>query len=109
MDRMKRVGRRRTAWRRAMWLVVLVLLVGVAARGDEPYARSRDYDLQNSRLELRFDTTNRKIMGTVTHTLAPLREGLKQIEFDSVNLTISGVAVGGKPARFESAGAKLLV
>ena len=109
MDRMKRVGRRRTAWRRAMWLVVLVLLVGVAARGDEPYARSRDYDLQNSRLELRFDTTNRKIMGTVTHTLAPLHDGLKQVEFDSVNLTISGVTVGGKPVRYEATGGKLRV
>ena len=101
--------RKQAAWLRAAVLMILVVAAGLVARGDEPYARSRDYDLQNARLELRFDTANRKVMGTVTHKLAPLRDALKQVEFDSVNLTISSVTVSGKPARFETTGGKLQV
>jgi len=104
MDRLKQ-----SAWLNAAALVIVVLVAGIAARADEPYARSREYDLQNARLEMRFDTASRKVMGTVTHTLAPLRSGLKQVEFDSVNLMILSVTVGGKPVQFETTGGKLKV
>ncbi len=90
------------------WLVAALLLAGVA-RADEPYARTRAYDLQNARMELRFDLEQRKVIGEVTHTLAPLRDDLKEIEFDAVDLKIASVTVGGKPARFETRTGKLLV
>ena len=111
MNEIERSRAPQAGWQRAMWLVLAIVVVGagVAAAGDEPYARSREYDLQNTRLEMRFDTAKRKVIGTVTHTLAPLREGVKQIEFDSVDLTIASVVVGGKPVRFETAQGKLRV
>ncbi len=90
-------------------LAVALLVCAVAVRADEPYARSRDYDLQNARIALRFDLEQRKVMGEVTHTLAPLRGDLTRLAFDSVGLTIASVAVGGKPAKFETTPTQLLV
>jgi len=91
----------------------LLLAVGLlsipAARADEPYARTRTYDLQNARLQLRFDVAEKRVMGEVTHTLAPLRDGLTQLEFDSVGLTISSVTIAGRPAKYETSATKLLV
>ena len=54
MNSVERMERRRLRLRA---FTVLVLLCGCAGvlRADEPYARSRDYDLQHSRVALRFD------------------------------------------------------
>jgi aminopeptidase N len=76
---------------------------------DEPYARNREYDLQHSRIALRFDVQEKKVIGDVTHTLAILHEGTSKIEFDSVGLTIQNVAVNKAPAKFESTASKLIV
>ena len=43
-----------------------ILVVALHLRADEPYARSRDYDLQHSRIALRFDLENKKVIGDVT-------------------------------------------
>ncbi len=96
-------------WRRAAVLLGIALLIGAASRADEPYAPSRDYDLQNARIALRFDMEQRKVMGEVTHTLAALRDGLPRLAFDSVALTISSVAVNGRPAKFETTATQLLI
>jgi hypothetical protein len=42
-----------------------------APRGcaDEPYARSRDYDLQHSKIALRFDLEHKKVLGDVIHSI----------------------------------------
>ena len=39
---------------------------------DEPYARSRNYDLQHSKIVLRFDLAKKQVFGDVTHTIAVL-------------------------------------
>ena len=90
-------------------LLLFFLLLVAAVRADEPYARSRDYDLQNARISLRFEVEQRKVIGEVTHTLAALRNGLTRLAFDSVNLTITGVSVGGRPAKYETTATQLLV
>lgn len=106
--------------RRVVWVGVLqpafsaVLCLAMlgsapAAQADEMYARSRTYDLQNARIELRFDLAERKVMGDVTHTLAPLGDGLRELEFDSVDLKIASVTVDGKAAQFETTKTKLRV
>ena len=78
-------------------------------RADEPYARSRDYDLQHSKIALRFDVDQKKVIGDVTHTLAILRDGTPSIAFDSVGLTIQGVTVNKASAKFETTASKLIV
>src|SRR5215472_8916064 len=94
----------RTARLAAMMLaVVLALAVGASsARGDEPYARSRDYDLQHSKIVLKFDVEKKQVIGDVTHSLAILRDGTSRIWFDSVGLSIHAVTVNKATAKFET-------
>src|SRR6202453_2312371 len=77
-----------------------LLLLPALAGADEPYARSRDYDLQNVKTHLWFDLDQRKVRGEVTHTLAMLRDDVAQIQFDSVDLKIAAVTLDGKDAKF---------
>jgi aminopeptidase N len=100
---------------RSGWLAALVLAATLLggyepnAWGDEPYARSKDYDLQHSRIALKFDVEKRKVIGDVTHSLAILREGTSKIWFDSVGLDIHSVTVNKAAAKFESTDTRLIV
>lgn len=94
---------------RTLLLLAVALVCGTAALADEPYARSRSYDLQNARIQLRFNLEQRRVMGEVTHTLAAIRDGVTQLEFDSVDLKILSVSVAGRPAKYETTATKLLV
>jgi hypothetical protein len=89
--------------------LVAILLTAIRLRSDEPYARTRDYDLQHSKIALRFDLDQKKVLGDVSHTVAILRDGTSKIAFDSVGLTIQSVTVNKSPAKFETIPAKLLV
>jgi aminopeptidase N len=92
-----------------LWCFVATVFGSVALRADEPYARSRNYDLQHSRIALRFDLENKKVIGEVTHTLALLREGLDQVSFDSVGLQIHSVKINKSAAKFEITPKNLIV
>ena len=100
---------------RIRWTIFTLAAIAALAvasmhlRADEPYARNRDYDLQHSKIALRFDVDQKKVIGDVTHTLAILRDGTSSVAFDSVGLTIQGVAVNKAPAKFETTASKLIV
>jgi aminopeptidase N len=98
---------------RRFWLGVAFLAACALAPpslfADEPYARSRDYDLQHSRIVLRFDTAQKQVTGDVTHSLAILRNNTVRISFDSVGLNIHTVTVNRAPAKFETTETKLFV
>ena len=98
---------------RAAFLAFAELLgIFIAApqlRADEPYARSRDYDLQHSKISLRFDIDQKKVLGEVTHSLSILRDGSSKITFDSVGLNIQGVTLNKAPAKFEISADKLII
>jgi aminopeptidase N len=87
----------------------LLLLSALILRADEPYAPSRDYDLQHSKVVLRFDLDQKKVIGAVTHTVTPLREGLDKVSFDSVGLQIESVKVNKGNAKFSTTDKKLIV
>ena len=89
--------------------IVTLILCGLQLRADEPYARTRDYDLQHSKMVLHFDVDQKKILGDVTHTVFLLRDGTSKIAFDSVGLTIQSVTVNKSTAKFETTAAKLIV
>jgi len=76
---------------------------------DEPYARSRDYDLQHSKIALRFDLEQKKVLGEVTHSLSILRDRTTKIVFDSAGLTIQKVTINKTAAKFETAAEKLSI
>ena len=89
----------------AMWLLSGVGLL----RADEPFARSKDYDLQHSKIALRFEPEQKKVIGDVTHSLALLRDGLENISFDSVGLQIESVRLNKTAAKFSTNDSKLVV
>src|ERR1700735_1725803 len=86
-----------------------VLLFSTTARADEPYARSKDYDLQNVKTHLWFDVEQKKVRGEVTETISMLRDGTEKIKFDSVDLTIHNVTLDGKDAKFSTTDKELIV
>ena len=88
-------------------LLAAVLLVA-PARSDEPFARSRDYDLQHSRIVLKFDVDQKKLIGDVTHSLSILKN-TNRLWFDSVGLTIQSVLVNKSAAKFETRDDKLII
>src|SRR5882762_1497574 len=93
--------------RRAFLALAALLAIFIAAprlRADEPYARSRDYDLQHSKIAMRFDLDQKKILGEVTHSLSILRDVTTKIAFDSAGLTIQKVTVNRTAAKFETTG-----
>ena len=95
--------------RQTVMLAVLALGGTLILRADEPYARSKDYDLHHSKVALRFDLDQRGVIGDVTHTISLLRNGLDKIWFDSVGLEIESVQLNGKKATFETTDARLIV
>jgi aminopeptidase N len=98
--------------RRTFLALAALLAIFIAApqlRADEPYARSRDYDLQHSKIALRFDLGQKKVLGEVTHSLSILRDGSTKIAFDSVGLTIQSVTLNKAAAKFETSSDKLII
>ncbi|MGA8143207.1 MAG: M1 family aminopeptidase [Candidatus Acidiferrales bacterium] len=85
---------------RCALLLAIALAIPVACRADDPYARSRDYDLQNVRTHLWLSAGKKTIRGEVTHSISILRDNVSQIRFDSVDLKIEDVTLDGKPAKF---------
>src|SRR5215471_16365552 len=93
----------------SMAALLVVFIAALQLRADEPYARSRDYDLQHSKIALRFDLEQKKVLGDVTHTVSLLREGTSQIAFDSSDLTIQSVTMNKSAAKFTTTAGKLNV
>jgi aminopeptidase N len=85
----------------------VALLIPAKGRADDPYARSRDYDLQSVRTHLWFDLEQHGIHGETTQSIALLRDNLSQVKFDSVDLKIESVTLDGKAAKFDVAPAEL--
>src|SRR5438105_2899136 len=96
---------------RGRWLslIVAVIVMAVPARADEPYARGRDYDLQHSKIALKFDVEQKKVIGDVTHTVTVLKDDTSKLAFDSVGLTIQSVTVNKAATKFETTATKLIV
>ena len=80
-------------------LAIMFAAVASASRADEPYARSRDYDLQNIRTHLWFDVEQRQVRGEVTESISALRDRVTELKFDSVGLDIKSVTVDGKDSQ----------
>lgn len=90
-------------------LLVAALAIPSPGRADEPYARSRDYDLQNIRTHLWFNIEQREVRGEVTESIAALRDNVSELKFDSVDLAIESVSVDGHAAKFSMTPKKLVV
>jgi len=100
---MKRRPILRSCWRAIAWLTLVAsgaAALAASSRADEPYAPSRDYDLQDIRTHLWFDVAQREVRGEVKESVAALHDGVSDLQLDSVDLRIESVTVDGKDAKF---------
>src|SRR5258708_12861088 len=106
----RNIGNTRRFFSAGATLCALWLLSGaVLLRADEPFARSKDYDLLHSKIALRFQPEQKKVMGDVTHSLTLLRDGLENISFDSVGLHIESVHINKGTPKFATPASNLPV
>ena len=91
----------------ALAATITSFVVTTSIRADEPFARTRDYDLQHSKISLSFDLQQKKVIGDVVHSLVILRENTSKISFDSVGLKIESVTLNKAAAKFEATSDKL--
>lgn len=81
-----------------------------ALPGDEPiWPRDRVVDILHVKVEVRLEVDEKRIRGTVTHTVVPLNDETRFVPFDAVDMTISSVSVGKREAPFEYDGERLTV
>jgi aminopeptidase N len=102
-------ARQRKICRTFLMVAMFVICGGLTLRADEPYAPSKDYDLSHSKVVLRFDLEQKKVIGEVTHTVSPVREGVDKIAFNSVGLQIESVKINRSEAKFSTTDSKLIV
>jgi aminopeptidase N len=73
------------------------------------YARDREVDVRHVLLDLTVDLEGRKLAGTVTHRLTPLRPGVARLGLDAVELDITAVTLDGRDVGFRHDGRRLVV
>jgi aminopeptidase N len=77
------------------------------AHVEPKWARDRSAEVKHIRLAVSLDFAARTVSGTATHLVAAILDDLRQLEFDQVDLTISGVRVDGREVAFETRDDKL--
>src|SRR3990172_8280337 len=71
-----------------------------ALPGDKPhYARDRAVDVRHITLEIRIDPQAKRIEGACSTTFVPINDGLRQVEFDAVEMEVRDVRLEGRRAR----------
>src|SRR5262249_36899455 len=65
------------------------------------YARDLVVDVKHIKLEIAIDPKRKHVGGTATHTVSAINDNVRRIDFDAVEMEISGVTAGGKPVKFD--------
>ena len=73
------------------------------------WPRDRVVDVLHMKVDVRLDVPNKRVIGTVTHTVAPMNDGVVAAEFDAIDMEIQSVLVAKQPAIYRYDGAKLFV
>ncbi len=63
------------------------------------YVRSRDVDIKNVSIDLRFDWDKEQAIGSTVVTLAPFKD-LQKFYLDAASMTINSVTLNGTPLKF---------
>ncbi|HYO92636.1 MAG TPA: M1 family metallopeptidase, partial [Pyrinomonadaceae bacterium] len=71
--------------------------------------RSRDFDIKHIRIELQIDPAETFIEGEAAITLAPFRDGLRELSFDAFELNVKEVRAGSRRLEFESFRDRLII
>lgn len=79
-------------------------------KGTEPkWCRDRFVDVRHIKIEIAPDFDGKSIEGTVTHTIAPIRDDTEHLVLDACEMQIDAVEVDGRKVEFHHDGDKLTV
>jgi len=105
--------------RTSLVLLALILMPGLTLADEKApalqsdgrgvRATDRTVDIQHLALDLTVDVLGRSVAGTATHTLSPLRTGLREIRLHAVALSVDTITVDGVPTTFRVAPEQLIV
>ncbi len=73
------------------------------------WPRDRVVDVKHIKLQVTLDFKTRRILGTATHTVAAILDGLAKLEFDAAEMEITAVRVGGEAHSFDHSDEKLRI
>lgn len=91
-------------------LSALVTPHGHALPGDKPqWPRDRAFDRKHTAINVKLDLEDKRVFGTVTHSIAPYNDGLGEVELDGVDLQVDKATVAGKTATFTNDGRTIRV
>jgi len=71
------------------------------------WPRDRIVDVRHIKVQVALDVPEKSVSGVATHTIAPLSDGVRWVEFDAIEMQIEGVTAGKVAAPFEYDGRKL--
>ncbi|MDA4121510.1 MAG: M1 family metallopeptidase [Thaumarchaeota archaeon] len=70
---------------------------------------SKDFHTQHISIELSLDFAKKRVSGSCTLTIQPLREGLNRVQLDACGLEVGRVAIDGAQAEFDYDNERLVV
>lgn len=73
------------------------------------WCRDRLVDVEHIKIDVTPDFDAKTLAGTCTLTVRPINDGTKFVELDACEMSISGVKVAGKNARYDYDGQKLVI
>jgi aminopeptidase N len=74
--------------------IVFMSIIGVSSQTAKPdFNRPHDFDVQHYRIQVSFDRSKKEVTGDTTLSFKPLKEGMRSVELDAVDLTISSVTL----------------
>ena len=73
------------------------------------WPRDRVVDVVHMKVDVRLDVPNKRVSGTVTHTVAAMNDGVTTAEFDAIDMEIQSVLVAKQTAAYRYDGAKLFI
>jgi len=65
------------------------------------HERNRNIDVQQMKLEVRFDAMKKTVFGKVTHTFKALQSSIDTIFFDAPGIQIKSATIDGKPLNYK--------
>jgi len=72
--------------------------------GDQPhYARDLVVNVRHIKLAIAIDPKTKHVGGTATHYLSAINNGVRSVDFDAAEMTITRVTVGGTRVKFDYA------
>ena len=105
--------RQLTPWRNAAFaMAFLFFSLNLTAQTSRPdFNRASDFDVQHYIIRVSFDRPAKRVLGETTVRLKPVKDGLRQVVLDSVDIAYSSVSSeqDGMPLKYRAAGGKITV